>query len=128
MGKFESANNVFTAGVLTQSARVECFTNQNPMTAQKWPSAIQVNDVLVMTAQRFLNMLRQGIAQVSQFDLMVSFWLARLSQICIQQQAAIKLVKLHSACELHALLPNLHSCACQRKCCMCCGNKTVLCM
>jgi hypothetical protein len=42
------------------------------MTAQKWPSATQVNDVLVMTAQSFLNMLRPGVAQVSQFDLMVS--------------------------------------------------------
>ncbi len=72
MGKLKSADNMSTAGVLTQSARVECFTNQNPMTAQKWPSAIQVNDVLVMSAQRFLNMLKQGIAQVSQFDLMVS--------------------------------------------------------
>ena len=60
------------------------------MTAQNWPSATQVNDVLVMAAQSFLNMLRPGVAQVSQFDLMVSFWLARLSQICTQHQAAIK--------------------------------------
>ena len=62
------------------------------MTAQKWPSAIQVNDGLVMTAQSFLNMLSQGVTQVSEFDLMVSFCLAKLSQICIQQQAAIKLL------------------------------------
>ena len=61
------------AGVLTHSARVECFTNLNPMTAQRWPAAMQVLDVLVMTAQMFLNMLRLRVAHITEFDLLVSF-------------------------------------------------------
>jgi len=72
MSTFNPPRDVFSAAVFTQSARVECFTNLNPMTAQIWPSAIQVNDVLVMTAQMFVNMLTSGVARVSEFDLMVS--------------------------------------------------------
>ena len=38
------------AGVLTHSARVECFTNLNPMTAQRCPTAMKVHDVLVLVS------------------------------------------------------------------------------
>ena len=51
---------------------VACFSSENPINGQLWPSALHHNCVLVMTAQAFLNMLEDADATLHSFDLMVS--------------------------------------------------------
>lgn len=75
-GSMLSAMSVADAGVF-RAARcipdgVACFSSENPINGQRWPSALQRYCVLVMTAQAFLNMLEEGDATLHSFDLMVS--------------------------------------------------------
>ncbi len=53
-------------------AGVSCFSSDNPVNGQLWPSAIKHNHVVVMTAQAFLNLLEDRDATLQTFDLMVS--------------------------------------------------------
>ena len=53
------------------SVKVECFTSDNQMTAAKWPAALEACDVLVMTPQSLLNMLKAGVVDFNTIDLLV---------------------------------------------------------
>lgn len=51
--------------------RVADYDGNNPLTADKWPQALDSNSMIVFTAQVFLNVLQDQPEALTQVDLLV---------------------------------------------------------
>lgn len=60
------------AGLKSLGVKAECFARETPINSSNWAVTIDHVSVLVMTAQSFLNVLRDRTASFRQIALMVS--------------------------------------------------------
>ena len=62
----------FMAGISQIGGTAECFSSENPINSRNWATTIAAVSVIVMTAQSFLNVLRDNTASFQDIALTVS--------------------------------------------------------
>ena len=73
------------AGLRDVGGTTQCFNSDNPINSRNWAKALAATSVIVMTAQSFLNVLRDNTASLHDIALMVGQTLntEMISIICI---------------------------------------------
>ena len=68
----------YLAGVGDIGGTTECFNRENPINSGNWAKVLAALTVIVMTAQSFLNVLKDNAASLHDIALMVSYTLYKV--------------------------------------------------